>query len=166
LAGLHELAGNKAARDGRGGLYQPSIDLGEDPSLPRGRQRGKDRQFPAPREAGCRGRQGIFRRAFARQGRLPHKVTLDGYQASHGAAKEVLGEHPQCKRSKLRSSKYLNNLIGQDHRSIKGRLGPMLGFKHFTESRNDDCRHRTHASDQEESVQTRQAGAVAEVVGI
>jgi transposase-like protein len=25
----------------------------------------------------------------------------------------------------------LNNLIEQDHRSIKLRLGPMLGFKHF-----------------------------------
>jgi transposase-like protein len=29
------------------------------------------------------------------------------------------------------TSKYLNNLIEQDHRSIKLRLGPMLGFKKF-----------------------------------
>ncbi|WP_348983926.1 DDE-type integrase/transposase/recombinase [Methylosinus sp. C49] len=27
--------------------------------------------------------------------------------------------------------KHLNNLIEQDHRSIKLRLGPMLGFKRF-----------------------------------
>jgi transposase-like protein len=37
----------------------------------------------------------FFRRAFSAQGRLPHKITLDGYQASHRAAKEALGEHPE-----------------------------------------------------------------------
>jgi transposase-like protein len=73
----------------------------------------------------------FFRRAFRRQGRLPRKITLYGYQASHRAAKEVLSEHPRGEQSKIRSSKYLNNLIEQDHRSIKLRLGPMLGFKKF-----------------------------------
>ena len=33
--------------------------------------------------------------------------------------------------TKLRSSKYLNNLIEQDHRDVKLRIGPMLGFKRF-----------------------------------
>jgi hypothetical protein len=32
---------------------------------------------------------------------------------------------------KLRSSKYLNNTIEQDHRGVKARTGPMLGFKSF-----------------------------------
>jgi transposase-like protein len=73
----------------------------------------------------------FFRRAFGAQGRLPHKITLDGYQASDRAAKEALGEHSEGNRCKIRSSKYLNNLIEQDHRSIKLRLGPMLGLKHF-----------------------------------
>jgi transposase-like protein len=31
----------------------------------------------------------------------------------------------------VRSSKYLNNLIEQHHRSIKQRMAPMLGFKRF-----------------------------------
>jgi transposase-like protein len=31
----------------------------------------------------------------------------------------------------LRSSTYLNNLIEQDHRGVKLRIGPMLGFKRF-----------------------------------
>jgi transposase-like protein len=31
----------------------------------------------------------------------------------------------------LRSCKYLNNLIEQDHRRIKQRLRPMLGLKSF-----------------------------------
>jgi transposase-like protein len=33
--------------------------------------------------------------------------------------------------TKLRSSKYLNNLIEQDHRNVKSRIGPMLGLKSF-----------------------------------
>ncbi len=31
----------------------------------------------------------------------------------------------------MRSSEYLNNLIGHDHRSIKRRLGARLGLKGF-----------------------------------
>jgi transposase-like protein len=33
--------------------------------------------------------------------------------------------------TKVRSSKYLNNLIEQDHRNIKSRTRVMLGFKRF-----------------------------------
>ena len=73
----------------------------------------------------------FFRRAFRGQGRLPHKITLDGYQASHRAAKEALGEHSEGNQCEVRSSKYVNNLIEQDHRSIKLRLASMLGLKHF-----------------------------------
>jgi IS6 family transposase len=39
------------------------------------------------------------------------------------------GELP--KRVVVRSGKYLNNLIEQDHRRIKQRLRPMLGLKSF-----------------------------------
>jgi transposase-like protein len=35
------------------------------------------------------------------------------------------------KETTLRSSKYLNNLIEQDHRNIKSRINAMLGFKRF-----------------------------------
>ena len=73
----------------------------------------------------------FFRRAFKTQGRLPQKITLDGYQASHRAARELLAQHQGGARTKIRSSKYLNNLIEQDHRSIKLRWGPMLGLKRF-----------------------------------
>jgi transposase-like protein len=73
----------------------------------------------------------FFRRPFKSQGRLPQKITLDGYQASHRAAREILKEHQRGKRTKIRSSKYLNNLIEQDQRSIKLRLGPILGLKRF-----------------------------------
>jgi transposase-like protein len=33
--------------------------------------------------------------------------------------------------TKVRSSKYLNNLVEQDHRNIKSRTNVMLGFKQF-----------------------------------
>jgi len=32
---------------------------------------------------------------------------------------------------KIRQNKYLNNIIEQDHRAIKRRTRPMLGFKTF-----------------------------------
>jgi len=34
-------------------------------------------------------------------------------------------------RVKARSSQYLNNLVEQDHRRVKQRIRPMLGFKRF-----------------------------------
>jgi transposase-like protein len=42
---------------------------------------------------------------------------------------KAVGELPGSVR--LRSSKYLNNLVEQDHRGVKARTGPMLGFKRF-----------------------------------
>ena len=39
------------------------------------------------------------------------------------------GELPR--RVRVRSSQYLNNLIEQDHRRVKHRIRPMLGFKRF-----------------------------------
>jgi transposase-like protein len=39
------------------------------------------------------------------------------------------GELPT--RGRVRSSQYLNNLIEQDHRRVKQRIRPMLGFKRF-----------------------------------
>jgi transposase-like protein len=36
--------------------------------------------------------------------------------------------------TKLRLSKYLNNLIEQDHRGVKQRIAVMLGFKDFTKA--------------------------------
>jgi transposase-like protein len=46
----------------------------------------------------------FFWRAFKTQGGLPRAITLGGYQASHRAAREFLGEHRRGKRTNLRSS--------------------------------------------------------------
>jgi len=73
----------------------------------------------------------FLRKALSTQGRAPVTITLDGYAASHRAVREMPRESPRWKRTKLRSSKYLNNTIEQDHRGVKSRTGPMLGFKVF-----------------------------------
>ena len=33
--------------------------------------------------------------------------------------------------TEVRSCVYLNNIVEQDHRRVKSRVGPMLGFKRF-----------------------------------
>src|ERR1700723_3416298 len=73
----------------------------------------------------------FFRKALRTQLRAPVSTTLDGYAASHRAVREIPNEDEAWRRTKLRSSKYLNNLIEQDHRGINSRTRPMLGFKNF-----------------------------------
>jgi len=58
-------------------------------------------------------------------------MTLDGYTASHRAVLEMKADGLLPERTKVRSSKYLNNLIEQDHRNIKSRTNVMLGFQRF-----------------------------------
>ena len=53
-----------------------------------------------------------------------NKAGIEAYNAGHdGPAIEV------------RQCKYLNNIVEQDHRSIKRRIRPMLGFKSFWTAR-------------------------------
>jgi transposase-like protein len=73
----------------------------------------------------------FFQKAIQSQGRTPHTITLDGYAASHRAVHEMKRDGLLPEDTKLRSSKYLNNLIEQDHRHIKSRINVMLGFKRF-----------------------------------
>jgi hypothetical protein len=58
-------------------------------------------------------------------------ITLDAYAASHRAVRELKAEGKMPKRVRVRSSKYLNNGSEQDHRRVKQRIRPMLGFKRF-----------------------------------
>ena len=72
-----------------------------------------------------------FLRNAMKNRRKPTKITLDAYAASHRAAREMKEIGEISRRVKVRSSQYLNNLVEQDHRRIKQRLRPMLGFKRF-----------------------------------
>jgi transposase-like protein len=62
---------------------------------------------------------------------VPEKITLDGYAASHVAVAELQEEGILPVGLTVRTSKYLNNVIEQDHRRVKQRVRPMLGFKRF-----------------------------------
>jgi transposase-like protein len=65
------------------------------------------------------------------QGQPPKTITLDGYAASHRAVRELKADGLLPTDTEVRSYKYLNNLIEQDHRNIKSRTKVMLGFKRF-----------------------------------
>ena len=76
--------------------------------------------------------QAFFRKALASHpDRAPRKITLDGHLPSHRALRLLRREHPAWRRVRVRSSKYLNNIIEQDHRAIKRRCASIKGFKSF-----------------------------------
>jgi transposase-like protein len=62
---------------------------------------------------------------------VPQKIMLDGYAASHGAVAELQEEGILPAKLLVRTNRHLNNLIEQDHRRVKQRVRPMLGFKCF-----------------------------------
>src|ERR1700710_1438527 len=59
--------------------------------------------------------------AIKHQDQPPETITLDGYAASHRAVREMTAAGLLPEDTKVRASKYLNNLIEQDHRNIKFR---------------------------------------------
>jgi transposase-like protein len=63
--------------------------------------------------------------------RQPQKLNLDGYAASHRALRLLVQENPNLQSVVIRSSRYLNNIVEQDHRAIKRRCAPMLALKSF-----------------------------------
>jgi transposase-like protein len=68
----------------------------------------------------------FFRKAIKSQQRCPQTITLDGYAASHRAVRELKADGSLPAEAKLRSSRYLNNLIEQDHQGVKQRIAVML----------------------------------------
>lgn len=74
----------------------------------------------------------FFRSALASCGfRWPRKITLDGHRPSHFGLWRLRREDHRWKYIEVRSSHYLNNVVEQDHRAIKSRCRPMLGFKSY-----------------------------------
>ncbi|PWK66402.1 IS6 family transposase [Aminobacter sp. AP02] len=87
----------------------------------------EQRDLPAARR--------FFKQALERYGR-PNRVVIDGSQTNHEAIVSCDITHRLQTRAAgfskpitIRKSKYLNNRIEQDHRNIKRRIRPMLGFK-------------------------------------
>jgi transposase-like protein len=77
----------------------------------------------------------FLRKALKRHGR-PERIVIDGSQTNR---EEILScdttdrlqdqSRRERKPIQIRQSRYLNNRIEQDHRSIKRRIRPMLGFQ-------------------------------------
>ena len=80
----------------------------------------------------------FFRKAFKRHGE-PRSITLDGFEPSHSALRRIGMRNEFNFRwgnaVKIRSCQDLNNIVEQDHRPIKARVQPMLGFKKFYNAR-------------------------------
>jgi len=68
-------------------------------------------------------RPGVSLRNRSLNNGVPETVTIDKSGANLAADREM--------PIRIRQSKYLNNLVEQDHRAIKRRTRPMLGFKNF-----------------------------------
>src|SRR5437763_1039765 len=101
-----------------------------DVPVPSCRQSREDLDFYLSRRRDVNAAKVFLRKAMNGQ-RIPTKITLDAYAASHRAVADskVSGELP--KRVRIRTSKYLNKEVEQDHRRVKQRLRPMLGLKSF-----------------------------------
>jgi putative transposase len=77
----------------------------------------------------------FLRKGLKRHGR-PERIVIDGSQTNRAAillcdAESRLQDRSRrrLKPIRIRQSQYLNNRIEQDHRAIKRRVRPMLGFK-------------------------------------
>lgn len=85
----------------------------------------------------CADRSEAAARAFfnkaleTHQPRRPRKVNIDGNAATHRALRLLKEANFEWRSVAVRSRRYLNNIVEQDHRAIKRRCAPMLALKSF-----------------------------------
>jgi putative transposase len=97
-------------------------------SLPGRRQGRQHHRLSAARPSGQTAARRYFEKSIAQNG-APETVTIDKSGANLAALEAINADRETP--IKIRQSKYLNNLIEQDHRAIMRRTRPMLGFKTF-----------------------------------
>lgn len=74
----------------------------------------------------------FFQHAVARgECGWPAKVNVDGHAATHLALRQLAREDHRWRSVAVRSNRYLNNIVEQDHRAVKRRCAAMLGLKSF-----------------------------------
>ncbi|AIK95645.1 IS6 family transposase [Candidatus Odyssella acanthamoebae] len=73
----------------------------------------------------------FFRKMLKQCRERPSSITTDKHSSYHTTIEELKKEGGLDERVKHRQAKYLNNIIEQDHRRIKRRTRPMLGFQSF-----------------------------------
>lgn len=78
----------------------------------------------------------FFRRALGRDNtRNPRTIVTDRLASYPGALRELKRAGELGRFTRHRRGRWLNNLVEQDHRRIKRRIRPMLGFKRFVTAR-------------------------------
>jgi transposase, IS6 family len=78
----------------------------------------------------------FFRRALGRDNtRHPRTVVTDRLQSYPGALREMKRDGELWRFVRHRRGRWLDNRVEQDHRRIKRRTGPMLGFGSFWTAR-------------------------------
>jgi transposase-like protein len=74
----------------------------------------------------------FFREAMEAPGATwPRTINLDGNVASRLAVRVLARQDRRWCSVKVRTCRYLNNIVEQDHRAVKRRCRGMLGFKSF-----------------------------------
>jgi len=68
----------------------------------------------------------FFKQAQKTTGITPEQITTNKEPALYPAIQSVFGD-----KTKHRDSKYMNNIVEQDHRGIKSRYKVMKGFKNI-----------------------------------
>ncbi len=83
-----------------------------------------------------------FLRKALKRHRRPERIVIDSSQTNREAilscdAESRLQDHSRhrLKPIRIRQGQYLNNHIEQDHRAVKRRVRPMLGFKSVDSAR-------------------------------
>jgi transposase-like protein len=74
----------------------------------------------------------FFKKALSsNHNQIPRVITVDKNPAYPLAIDELKNEKNSFKNDEIRQTRYLNNIIEQDHRSIKRIIVPMLDFHFF-----------------------------------
>ena len=95
-------------------------------------KQGRTVDFLLRRDRGIVAAQAFFRKALhTNGGRGPRTITLDGHLPSRRALWLLRRENLLWRYVKVRTCKYLNNIVEQDHRAIKRRCSAMRGLKAF-----------------------------------
>ncbi len=82
----------------------------------------------------------FFKKALkATYNQQPRVITTDKYAATEVAIHEMIYSGILSVKTTLRKVKYLNNIIEQDHRFIKRKVKPMLGFDSFETAEKTIC---------------------------
>ena len=109
-----------------------SLDL----SVPGGGQLWPNDRLPALGEARCWGGEAVLPQGAGPATQVnPRTVAVDENPAYPKAIVELKEVGELWHHSRLRQSRYLNNIVEQDHRRIKRLVRPGLGFGSFRTAR-------------------------------